>query len=132
MIGDLFSRVFGPTLQSCLDREKAANEREQACRTELTMGKDRLEMARVAIERTVAERNAAEARAQAAEARAQAAEERAVRCIAEARQALTESYALSRVAAQAVFGLDKTDIENPPSVAEADRRAAARVREARG
>lgn len=71
-------------------------------------------------------------RVAAAEARALAAEERSVRILAEAREAMTESFKLSRAAAAALFSTDEpSDVEERSglSVGEADRRAAQKIRE---
>lgn len=68
-----------------------------------------------------------------ADARATGAEDRSIKAMADARVLMSDAFALSRVASQALFGQqDTADVENPPTIREADRQAAVRIREAGG
>lgn len=73
----------------------------------------------------------AEIRITEAEARALAAEQRAIDALGQAQTALSNAFALSSQAAKSLFPVEPDgDIENPPTVGDADR-AAARARRER-
>lgn len=74
---------------------------------------------------------AARERAIAAERRAAEAEARAAATIADARQAMADALAMSKLASAALFGTMVAPEGTPesPSVAEADRAAAQRIRD---